>query len=69
MEKFNILLVDDIEQNIYSLKLMIEDSFDLNIMTALNAKDAMLILMEEDIHLILADVQMPDIDGFESAQF
>ena len=32
MEKFNILLVDDVSENIYSLKMMIEDSFDVNIL-------------------------------------
>lgn len=31
MERFNILLVDDVPENIYSLKMMIEDSFDVNI--------------------------------------
>jgi len=69
MHKFNILLVDDIEQNIHSLKLIIEESFDVNIKTALSAQDGMSILMKEDINLILTDVQMPDIDGFEFAEY
>ena len=29
MDKFRILLVDDVPENIYSLKMMIEDSFDV----------------------------------------
>jgi len=69
MEKFNILLVDDIEQNIHSLKLIIKDNFDVNIFTALSAQDGMSILMKNDIQLILTDVQMPDIDGFEFAEY
>ncbi len=69
MEKFNILLVDDIPENIYSLKLLIEDNFDINIFTALKTEDAIKIIMENSIDLILTDVQMPEIDGFEFAKY
>lgn len=69
MKKFTILIVDDIEENIYSLKLLIEESFDVNIFTALNAKEAIKVLVENNIDLILTDIQMPDIDGFEFAQY
>ena len=69
MEKFNILLVDDIYENIYSLKMLIEDGFDVNIFSALNVKDAISILMDNSIDLILTDVQMPNIDGFEFAKY
>lgn len=65
MKKFNILIVDDIEENIYSLKLLIEESFDLNIFTAKSANEAMEILLNNPMDLILMDVQMPDVDGFE----
>ena len=51
MNKFNILLVDDIYENIYSLKMLIEDGFDVNIFSALNVNDAMTILMENSILL------------------
>lgn len=69
MGKFTILLVDDIKENIYSLKLLIEETFDLNIFTATSANEAMSILVDNPIDLILTDVQMPDIDGFEFAQY
>lgn len=69
MEKFNILLVDDVPENIYSLKMMIEDSFDVNIFSSLSAQEGMEILMKEKIDLILTDVQMPDIDGFEFVEY
>lgn len=65
MEKFNVLIVDDIEENLYSLKLLLEDNFDLNIYTATSANDAMGILLNKSINLILMDVQMPEVDGFE----
>lgn len=69
MKKFNILLLDDVEANLHSLKLIIEDSFDINIYSALNAKEAISILMENRIDLILSDIQMPDIDGFQFAEY
>jgi signal transduction histidine kinase len=70
MNKFNILLVDDIPENIYSLKLLIEENFDINIFTALSAQEAIEIVMgNNSIDLILTDVQMPEIDGFEFAQY
>ena len=52
MEKFRILLVDDVPDNIYSLKMMIEDSFDVEIYSALNAQEGIEILMKEDVDLI-----------------
>jgi signal transduction histidine kinase len=69
MEKFKILLVDDVPENIYSLKMMIEDSFDVEIFSALSAQEGMEILMKEKIDLILTDVQMPEIDGFEFVEY
>ncbi|MDD3054959.1 MAG: hybrid sensor histidine kinase/response regulator [Aliarcobacter sp.] len=69
MNKFSILLLDDVPENIYSLKLLIEENFDINIFTALKAQEAIEIVMNNPIDLILTDVQMPDIDGFEFAQY
>ncbi len=69
MSKFSILLVDDIEENIYSLKMIIEDSFDVDIYSALSAQEAMPLVMDNNIDLILSDIQMPEIDGFEFAEY
>lgn len=69
MNKFSILLVDDVEANIHSLKLIIEDSFDVDIYSALSAQDAMPILMDKNIDLVLSDIQMPEIDGFQFAEY
>ena len=67
--KFTLLILDDKEINIYSLRLLIEDQFDVNIETALNAKDAMSIVFVKEIDLILCDIQMPEIDGFQFAKY
>lgn len=67
-EKFSVLILDDVADNIYSLELLIED-LDLDIHSALNANDAINILMKEDVDLILCDIQMPDIDGFQFVEY
>ncbi|NQY23320.1 MAG: hybrid sensor histidine kinase/response regulator [Campylobacteraceae bacterium] len=66
---FTILLVDDIEQNLDALSLMILDEFDVKIEVSKSAQDAIDKLMKKDINLILTDIQMPDIDGFEFAEY
>ncbi len=69
MDKFNILLLDDVKENLYSLKMLIEDNFDVNIFLSSDAQGAMKILFENPVDLILSDVQMPDVDGFEFVQY
>lgn len=70
MNKFTILLLDDVAENLYSLKLMIKDNFEyVNILTSLNAKDAMTLLMKNSVDLILSDIQMPEVDGFQFAEY
>lgn len=66
--KFSVLIIDDVEDNIYSLKLLLED-FDINIFSALSANDGITILMKENIDLIFCDIQMPDIDGFQFIEY
>ena len=58
MNKFSILLLDDVSENIYSLKLLIEENFDINIFTAFKAQEAIEIVMNNPIDLILTDVQI-----------
>ena len=69
MDKFNILLVDDIDDNLYSLRAIIENHFEINIFSSLNVKDAISVLLENKIDLILSDIQMPGIDGFQFAEY
>ena len=67
--KYNILIVDDISSNIESLSMTIKSAFDnINIFTALSAKDGFDILYENSIDLILLDIQMPEMDGYEFAR-
>ena len=70
MKNFTILILDDIQDNIYSLRLIIEDSFDnIDILEATNVQQALLHIMKNDIDLILSDIQMPGVDGFEFVKY
>ncbi|MCX6290875.1 MAG: ATP-binding protein [Bacteroidetes bacterium] len=63
----NILLVDDKKENLISLESILEQD-GRKIFKAASGNEALKIALTEDIGLILLDVQMPDMDGFEVAR-
>ncbi len=65
---FTILLVDDKPQNLVSLEHMLEGDNRV-ILKASSGNDALkTVLRRDDIGLIMLDVQMPDMDGYEVAR-
>lgn len=66
-EKFNILIVDDRPENLIALESII-DSTELIIIKALSGNEALSLMIEHDISLVLLDVNMPGMDGFETAE-
>lgn len=62
--KTTILIVDDRKENILTLQNII-DADDRFILTAESGNEALKIIMHENIDLVLIDVQMPDMDGYE----
>jgi diguanylate cyclase (GGDEF)-like protein len=62
-----ILLVDDRQENLFALEKILERP-GLEIMKAGSGNDALSLVLEFDFALILLDVQMPDMDGFETAE-
>ena len=70
MYKVKILIVDDIPANIISLEYLLNDSFEnIDILSASNGEEALKIAFETDIDLIILDIQMPIMDGFETAKY
>ena len=66
---YNILCVDDTSANLLVLESLFEYCEQkYNIVTALSGHDALGVLLNQKIDLILLDVMMPDLDGFETAQ-
>jgi len=66
-EKFNILIVDDRSENLISLESIIQND-ELNIIKAMSGNEALAMMLEHDISLVLLDVNMPGMDGFETAE-
>ncbi|HMR17762.1 MAG TPA: response regulator [Sphingobacterium sp.] len=62
-----ILIVDDKTENIFSLKTLLE-SKHFNVDTALSGEAALRKVLKNDYALIILDVQMPGMDGFEVAE-
>src|SRR5262245_20096786 len=65
-EKVNILLVDDQPGKLMSYELILQE-LGQNLLKASSAKEALELLLRNDVAVILADVVMPDLDGFELA--
>lgn len=59
----NILIIDDNEDILEFLSVVLRDSYQLHL--AINGEIAQTILDKEIIHLIISDIMMPGIDGFE----
>lgn len=65
-EKVNILLVDDHQENLLALGAILEIS-SYNLVTALSGEEALKCVLYHDFAVILMDVQMPGMNGFEAA--
>ena len=60
--KQTVLIVDDVKENV---DILVELLKEYDLVTALDGKTALEIVDEEDIDLILLDIMMPEMDGFE----
>lgn len=62
-----VLLVDDQPANLVSLEAILEAE-DRELVKANSGPEGLKVLLREDISLVLLDVQMPGMDGFEMAE-
>lgn len=65
--EYKILIVDDVMSNVLLLKVLLTNE-KFNIVTASNGNQALNQVKKENPDLILLDVMMPDMSGFEVAQ-
>ena len=63
----NVLIVDDRADNLLALESCLVD-LSQNVLRASSAREALRHLLTEEFALILLDVQMPDVNGFELAE-
>jgi signal transduction histidine kinase len=66
-DKVNILLVDDQPGKLLSYQAMLSELGE-NLITASSAREALDLLLKNDITIVLMDVSMPEFDGFELAE-
>ena len=66
-DKQKILIVDDLPENLLALEQLLED-FDVDILCASEGNEAVGKAFENDFDLILMDIQMPGMNGFEAVK-
>lgn len=63
--KPRVLIVDDVKANLVNIKAILTENSDFQIATASNGTTALKIAKAHKLDLILLDVVMPDMSGFE----
>eukprot|EP01133_Synstelium_polycarpum_P007188 gene7188-8349_t len=62
-----LLVVDDYPENLISMRALLQRE-DWHVVTAASGVEALGLLLEHDVDLVLLDVMMPGMDGFEVAR-
>jgi len=62
-----ILVVDDLEANLEAMRALLEDDEKWQLRCVDSGEAALRCLLSEDVSLVLLDVQMPGMDGYEVA--
>jgi PAS domain S-box-containing protein len=65
---YKILIVDDHAHNLYTLRTLIQKHLQATVLESASGREAIdSTLIHRDIDLIILDVQMPEMDGFQTA--
>ncbi len=67
LEDISILVVDDRPENLVATQGTL-DCLGYPVMTAGSGNEALALMLEHDFAVVLLDVQMPEMDGFETAE-
>ncbi|MDP8201783.1 MAG: response regulator [Candidatus Tenebribacter burtonii] len=67
MNKPKILIVDDKLANLIALETLLQN-IDIDCIRALSGNEALQLTLEHEFALALIDVQMPEMDGFETVE-
>jgi len=67
-DDFLILVVDDNANNRFALRALLSRLPETEVIEAAAGEEALMQTVTRDIHLILLDIQMPGMDGFETAR-
>ncbi|MCG8337893.1 MAG: hybrid sensor histidine kinase/response regulator [Proteobacteria bacterium] len=64
-EKIDILIVDDDEKNLMIIEEILSTNSSYRVAKANNGKTALKIMSESPADIVLSDIEMPEMDGFE----
>lgn len=64
MEKYNILVIDDEKEIVDLIRIYLKNE-GFNVYAGLNATEGFEILEKEEIHLVILDIMLPGMDGFQ----
>src|SRR5437899_3131795 len=67
-DKVNILVVDDLPENHLVLGAVLEELGEI-VVTARSGQEALQLVLAHEFAVILLDVNMPDMDGYETAAY
>jgi PAS domain S-box-containing protein len=67
VEKVNVLLVDDQPEKLLAYEVILGDLQE-NLVKASSAREALTFLLKNDVAVVLVDVCMPELDGFQLAE-
>src|SRR5512137_2238956 len=65
---YTILIVDDNPNNLFTLRTLLQANLDTDVIEAESGTAALEKVLQQKIDLILLDIQMPGLDGFETAK-
>ena len=63
---YNVLVCDDDKEIVKAIKIYLNKE-GYKIFEAYNGKQALKVMNEEEIHLVILDIMMPEMDGMEVA--
>ena len=66
-EKVNVLLVDDQPEKLLAYEVILAD-LNENLVKTSSAREALTFLLKNDVEVVLVDVCMPELDGFQLAE-
>ena len=68
LTQFSVLIVDDNPNNLFTLEALLTERLGVEVIQASSGMAALGVLLERAVDVIILDVQMPGLDGFETAK-
>ena len=67
-KKFNILVCDDEKSIVDAIEIYLKQE-NYNILKAYNGEEALKVLENNEVHLVIMDIMMPKMDGLKAVSY